>query len=237
MTTNQSLKEFLLERELDMQKHEKAKSYCFSMYDKIYRHINSCLSKKNYEGLLELLPFFEDPDSYPQFYHSAETRKVYILLNFLKLELKYEKEPFLSTVNDFNGFLDQYLLTVFAMRRLELALSEPAMAEANTYLTSIPLNIHAARIIAENEYFENFGNLYWNLYVCMKSFWSMDDKIYWLICLLKKESLQRAVLELSSLYLEIQDYPNAYRQLITIPSPSEEITTLISSLKELLPNE
>lgn len=234
MKTYRTWDELIEEAESNMLKREENKDYCFAVYESMHHHFDSCLSRREYEPLLDLLPYFEEPDSYPRLYHSGETRKLHILLNFLKLELKHEKDPFLSTVNDFDGFLNQYLLTVFAMRRLELELSEDSMAWAYEYLTSIPFSVYAARIIAENEYFENYGNLYWNLYTCMKSIWPIEDKILCLHYLLNEEPSSRVLLELSSLYIEIHDFSKAYQCLISIPSPSQEVTTLISSLKELL---
>ncbi|MBD5545738.1 MAG: hypothetical protein HDR01_16235 [Lachnospiraceae bacterium] len=234
MATYESLNEFLQEAERDLQKLEADKSYCLDLYKSMQQHIDLCLGTKQYESLFDLFPYFEEPDSYPQFHNSSETKRIHILLNILKLELKYEKTPFLSTANDYNGIMAQYLMTIFAMRRLELALSEEAMAEAATYLTSVPLTIYAAMFISQNEYFENYENLFWNLYTCMKSIWPIGDKIQWLTWLFEREPVQQATLELASLYMEVHNYSRAYQYLTAIPSPSKDIVALISSLKELL---
>ncbi|MBD5464735.1 MAG: hypothetical protein HDR22_02775 [Lachnospiraceae bacterium] len=234
MATYQNLNELFQESERILQKLETDKSYCFDLYKTMKQHIDVCLGNKQYEALFDLLPYFEEPDSYPQFHNSSETRRIRILLHILKLELKFEKTPFFSTANDFNSLMEQYLLTVFAMRRLELALSEEAMAEAAAYLTTISPSIYAAMFLSQQEYFENYGNLYWNLYTCMKSFWSIVDKIQWLTWLFDKEPIQAAILELASLHMEVRNYSKAYQYLTTIPSPSKDIVALISSLKELL---
>lgn len=234
MATYQNLNELFQKSERNLQKLETDKSYCFDLYKTMKQHIDVCLGNKQYEALFDLLPYFENPDSYPQFHNSSETRRIYILLNILKLELKYEKAPFLSTANDFKHIMEQYLLTVFAMRRLELALSEETMAEAAAYLTSLPLTIYAAMFISQNEYFENYKNLFWNLYTCMKPFWSIGDKIQWLTWLFERDPVQPAILELASLYMEVHNYSRAYEYLTAIPSPSKDIAALISSLKELL---
>lgn len=236
MATYQNLDELIQETEANFKKLEADKSYCLSVYQNMRQHMDFCLGSRQYDALFDLLPYFEKPDSYPQFHNSSETKRIHILLNILKLEIKYKKEPFISAVNSFRDFMEQYLLTVFAMRRLELALSEEAMAEAASYLTSVPLTIYAAMFISQNEYFENHGNLFWNLYTCMKSLWPINDKIQWLTWLLERESIQPAILELSSLYMEINNYSRAYQYLTTIPSPSGDIAALISSLKEHLSN-
>ncbi len=234
MATYQSLDELIQKAEANFKKLEADKSYCLSVYQNMRQHVDFCLDSRQYEALFDLLPYFEEPDSYPQFHNSSDTKRIHILLNILKLEIKYKKEPFISAVNSFKDFMEQYLMTVFAMRRLELALSEEAMAEASSYLTSVPLSIYAAMFISQNEYFENHGNLFWNLYTCMKPIWSIEDNIQWLTWLLEREPVRHAILELSYLYMEIQNYSRAYQYLITIPSPSKEIAALISSLKELL---
>ncbi|MBD5545735.1 MAG: hypothetical protein HDR01_16220 [Lachnospiraceae bacterium] len=234
METNQSLNALLQETELHMQKMQTDKTYSFNLHQHIQQHVDFCLGSKQYEALFDLLPYFEAPDSYPQFHNSSETIKIYVLINILKLELENQKTPFLSVANDFDSIMEQYLLTVFSMRRLELALSKEAMDEAAAYLTSVPLTIYAAFLISTHEYFENYGNLFWNLYTCMKSFWPLDDKILWLMWLLEKTPAQQAILELASLYIEIHDYSKAYQILNTISSPSKDITDQISSLKELL---
>lgn len=233
MVTYHSWKELIEESEDNMKKLEENKAYCFSIYEQMYHLMDSCLKKGDYYPLLEMLPYFEEPEKYPRLHHSSETRRIHIILNILKLELKYDKLPFLSSVHSYNDYIKQYTMTIFALRRLELMLSSSDMEEAVSYLTSIPFNIFAARFISENEYFENYENLYWNLYSCMKSIWSLSDKIQWLICLLDKEVTTRTLLELSSLYIEAKDYAAAYRYLTQIPEPSSETLALISTLKEL----
>lgn len=233
MATYSTWEEVIKECEDNMKSLEENKAYCFSVYEQMHRLMDSCLQNNDYDSLLEILPYFEEPDKYPRLHHSSETRRIHVILNALKMELKYEKLPFLSSVHSHDDFMKQYTMTVFALRRLELMLSPSDMEEAVSYLTSIPFNIYSARFISENEYFENYENLYWNLYSCMKSIWSPGDKIQWLVCLLDKEPSSRTLLELSSLYFEIEDYAAAYRYLTQIPEPSSETLALISSIKEL----
>lgn len=233
MASYNTWEDLIRESEQNMQQLEENKSYCFAVYDTMRRQIDSCLLSKSYPALLELLPYFNAPEAYPRLRHSGETRKIHILLNALKLELQYHKEPFVSSAQNCEELFTQYTLTIFALRRLELALSPEAMDEAVSYLTSIPFNVYIARIIIENEYFENYGRLYWSLYRHMETLWPVTDRIQWMTCLLEKEPSQNVLLELSSLYITIQCYDKAYQYLLQIPSPSPETAALIHSLKEL----
>lgn len=236
MKTFNSWEELITESELNMTKLAQDQSACFQIYDFIKNHFNSCLATKDYFRLLELLPYFEDPSSYPQFHHSGETMRIYFYLHILKSEQNHQMKPFISNVSNYDEFLQQYTLTLFSIRRMELMLSNKSLMEASAYLHSIPFNVYVARIIVENEYFENFHNIYWNLYECMKDIWSIYEQIQWLVCLFQKEPSTKLSLELGLLYLKINRPDKAFNYLQQIPSPTPEIQSLISSLKELLSN-
>lgn len=219
------------------QQLETDKEYCLNVYSKMRQHIDQCITQKTYYSLFELLPYFEEPDDYPQFHPSSETRVIFVLLNILKMEFKYNTQFFLSTVNSYAEFKQQYTLTVFAFRRLELALSDIYMAEACSYLKTLPLSVYAAKIIIENEYFENHKLLYKNLYRCMQDIWSLQDRIYWLLSLSEYDSSEDTLLELASACLENNDYSGAYQILLKIRKPSAEAASIITSLGEALHNE
>lgn len=166
--------------EKDIRKLEIDKEQCFQLYDYIKEYTDKCLSSCTYSELLALLPYFEDQDSYPYFHPSAETHRIYIMLNFLQLELRYGKELFISSTPDYESYTRQYILTVFAFRRIELAFCPEEQQDAIEFLTSIPLSVYAAHIIISNEYFENYDKIYWGVYFSMKSIWSTADQIQWL---------------------------------------------------------
>ena len=237
MTTTHTWSEWLKKYEKEMQQLETDKEYTFSVYEKMHNVLDSCLKSKNYASLFQLLPYFEDPDSHPQLHYSADARRIHILLNILKIELKYQKPCFGSTVDCYEDFFEQYIQTIFCLRRLELALYPELMNEAAEYLRSISISIYAAKLITENEYFENFETLYWNTYFTMESVWSVEDKILWLNFLLEKVTSPQILTELASLCIEIGDYKQAYQHLDSIPSPSPEITDMITTLKDFLHNE
>lgn len=231
-----SWEELILACEQDMIALENDKEYCFSIYRKMKTRIDTCLQTQDYHSLLDLSVYFDEPDQFPQFHQSGETRRIQILLNFLNLELKHNVTPFVSNVTDYVSFMEQYMLTVFALRRLELALSDDAVSEAAGYLNSIPFSIYSALIIIENESFENYERLYWSLYQNI-DFWSITDKIYLLERCHKKAPSDRILIELASLYLETNAPHNAYSCLSDILSPSEDITKLLNLLKEKIENE
>lgn len=234
MPTYQSFEELMQICEKEMRQLEADKSFCFDTYRFIRQTFDSCLPKQDYNGLLELLPIFEKTDLYPQFHHSGETYKLYTLLYILKLEIKYDKKPFLSFADTYEQLLAQYHQAVFSLRRLEFALSQSDMAQAVQYLHSVSFNIYVAKIMIENGYFENYNRLYWNLYFNLKDVWSVMDQIQWLIFLLEINASDRVLLEMASLYMELGDYVKSYQYLSQIASPNQETSTLISSLKELL---
>lgn len=234
MSTYRNLDELITVYEEIMQQLENDKEYSLHVYEEMRQTFNNCLEKESYSALFALLPYFESPDDYPQFHLSSESRIIFVLLNALKLEIKYGKESFLSSAHSFIELKEQYLLTVFAMRRLELGLSsDDAVEEACKYLRSVPLNVYVAGLIITNEYFENHKRLYKNLYDCMQDFWTPQDKIYWLLCLSEYDSSESTLLELASAHMEINDYHGAYKVLLKIQSPSSETLSIISSLKEL----
>lgn len=229
--------ELIEKSEQNMQHLEEDRDYSFAIYDIIKQKVNSCLASCSYSALLDLCPYFEAPENYPRFHHSSETYRIYILLRALKLELKHKCQPFFSCAGNYEELLARYLQTVFALRRLELAFSLESMEEAVAFLHSIPFNIYVAHALIYNELFENYEKLYWNLYHAMKSFWPIEDNIALLLFLWNEVSSTKALLELSSLYMEIQCYDKAYEYLRLIPSPSPEVTALIQSLKEILHDE
>lgn len=237
MKSFNSWEELITESERNMEQLELDKTSCFQIYATIRNHFNLCLESKDYFRLLELLPYFEDKSAYSQLHHSGETMRIYIYLHILKSEQSAQKEPFVSNVNNYDEFLQQYTLTLFSIRRLEMMLSNESKEEAVNYLHSIPFNIFVARFIVENECFENFTNIYWNVYECMKDIWSTHELIQWLVYLFQKAPSTKLSLELGLLYLKINRPDKAFDYLQQIPSPTPEIQSLISSLKELLPHE
>ncbi len=237
MKTYLNLEESIVAFEEYMQQLENDKEYCMNLYAHMRQCFDENLANGTYASLFELLPYFEDPDAYPMFHPSSETKMIFVLLNTLKLELKYGKQPFIQTVHSYAELQEQYALTVFALRRLELALSEDSMNEACSYLRSLPLNVYAAGLIITNEYFENYKRLYRSLYQCMQDIWTSQDKIYWLLSLSKYDSSEEIMLELASAYMESNDYSGAYQVLLQITNPSAETISIISSLKELFQNE
>lgn len=178
---------------------QKDKQPCFLLYQRIQKHVDTCLQASTYERLLELLPYFTDSQAYPYFHHSGDTQRIFNMCNFLQLELKYHKTPIVSVAASYADFLNLYLTIVFALRRLELAFSPSSIEEAASFLLSIPLNVYAAHIILNNELFENYERVYWDLYHCMKNIWPISDQILWLSFLLEKEELPYVRQEVNTL--------------------------------------
>lgn len=236
MQIHNSWDDVLKECDENMRQLEQDKAYCFEKYEEIRTHIDFCLTNKDYSSLMTLFEYFKEADYKPHLHITAETFRVMTLLQFLSMELEIGKTPFVSSANDFASFMEQYTLTIFALRRLEFEISDQAMAEAVAYLNSIPFNIYSAMIIIDREYFENYEKLYWTLYHNMSS-WTIIDKIQWLEFLQKRIQTPETFMELASLYLEINVPDQALFCLHSIKNPNEEILDLINLLKENLSNE
>lgn len=223
--------------ETEMEYLKRDREYTLSIYQKIETLMENCLKSGEYSRLFELLPYFEEPDTYPRFHLNADSHRVHVTLNVLKLELAYHSSCFLSTVKSYSDFLKQYIQTVFYLRRLELSFSSEAMVEAAHYIQALPLSIYAAKIISENERFENYERLYLNLHYAMQAVWKKEEKQLWLRFLAEKASHAPVLLETASLCMDMEDYHTAVACLSAIPAPEPETKQLLTTLKELLAHE
>lgn len=221
----------------DLQNYEKDKEYCFDIYKKISEFVSDCLLKQDYARLLTLQDFFNNIKQYPRFHHSAETRRISIMLLFLKFELEKGLPPFISTTKSYDEFMEQYLLTVFAMRRLEIGLSAESMEEANLFLSSVPFHVYTAIFLSEYELFSHYESLVFHIYVGRKESWSIPEQIHWLTHSLKRTASDRILTALSLLHMELQDFAHAYEYLQKISNPASETLSLIQILKEHLHHE
>jgi hypothetical protein len=180
---------------------EADKDYCRETCEHIKKLTDECLRDKVYGRLFEdVLPYFENPEEYPRFRPTAEMYRIWRLLAIIRMELTYSgRVIYVSCIDSYAEYAEQYILTTFAMRRMELGISEQGMKEAKAYLDSIPLSVYAAVIISENEKFEQCPRLYWSIYECMKDRWTPEEKILWLQLLSEKEQSPDVLLELASL--------------------------------------
>jgi hypothetical protein len=178
--------QFFLEEELkkideDYELYEADKTYCMDVYNHMKEHMDECLKNRQYDRMLELSQYFDSIKSYPKFHMTAEIYRINILLIIVRIESRYfGSVPFLSDIDSYDDCMEQYTLSIFAMRRLELALTEQSMQEACVYLGSIHLSAYTAAIIVENELFEKCPRLYMKLYECMADLWTEEEKVFWL---------------------------------------------------------
>lgn len=178
MNSQKSLTEFLEQCDSDMLKYQTDKEYCFAIYKQIKDIFDACLLHKQYEPLLELILLF-NIQKFPKLIHTADTRRIFTIIQASNLELENSSNIFLSSVTTYDEMMTQYVQTIFALRRLELELSESSVQEAKNYLTSIPLSIYFAHFIIERELFENRQYLYQNVFSCFTDIWSDSDKEQW----------------------------------------------------------
>lgn len=234
MNNNNYWNMLLLKIDKEAQESKKKQKDSFAFYQMIESSLDTCLSTGNYQGILELEKYFEDSKRYPNIIHSGETRRVYVMILFLKIELEKGITPYISSVSSYQQFMDQYIQTIFALRRIELQMDPMLVDEAVYYIRSIPLTSYAAAGIITNEYFENHKILYWNIYEAKKDQWSISEQMGWLYKLINYGDDMRAYLALSSLCMENCDYLQAYEMLEKISNPNSEIKQLMNCLKEVI---
>lgn len=228
-----------LEQRIEREERERAekKDYSFSVYHIIQDTFDEKLAAKDYPGLLTLLDYFENSEAYPNLVQSSETRRVYISLLVLQLELKYNDTIFLSAVSSYQEFINHYVTTNFALRRLELNISPSMTEEASAFLNSFPISFFAVRGFFENELFERPFQTCHAVYNIKKEQWSTNSKISCLEFLNSATYSEKLLLEQATLCIENHAYVQACQTLSLIKEPTNEIRSLISTLKGLLPNE
>lgn len=213
---------------------EKTKEYSFHFYEFMESHIDKCLSTADYDGLFELLSYFENPENYPLLTNSADTRRVYYILQILDLEKRYQKTFFVTSVANFSELKIQYVSTVFSLRRLEMNLPDDLLSEAVHYLLTIPFDIYAAELFIIGELFDNYDRIYSKLLSYFTEAWSLQDRIAFCYLWEKKSHSDLVYLTLSSLFIEKNDLHTAYNVLRNIKTPSAETEMLIHQLKDVL---
>jgi hypothetical protein len=206
---NLSFEEQLKKYDEEFEQLEADKDYCMETYEHIKKLADECLRDKVYDRLFEeVLPYFENPEEYPRFRPTAEMYRIWRLLTIIRMELTCSgRVIYVSHIDSYAEYAEQYILTTFAMRRLELGISEQGMKEAKAYLDGIPLSVYAAVVITENEKFEQCPRLYWSIYKCMKDRWTAEEKILWLKLLSEKEQSPDVLLELASLTSSLKGAP------------------------------
>lgn len=221
----------------ELAKLKETKEFSFHFYQFAENLINECLLGKEYENLFHLLPYFEEPEKYPLLTHSADTLRIYTILQITQLEIKFNKKLYVSSANSFSSLMTQYYNTIFCLRRVELHFSGALLADALQYLSEIPFDIYAAELILNSEAFENYDQLYSDLLNHFSNIWSIQDRISWCSMWSEKSASDLVYMNQSSLFLELNDLRAAYTVLTQIKNPSAETKEFILYLKDVVENE
>ena len=121
--------------EKDLAKLKETKDFSFHFYQFAENLVDESLSNKEYENLFRLLPYFEKPEKYPLLTHSADTLRLYTILQITQLEIKFNKKLYVSSANSFSSLMAQYYNTIFCLRRIELRFSGTLLSDALRYLS------------------------------------------------------------------------------------------------------
>lgn len=164
----QSTEKHLQQLEQDLDAAQKA-------YRNIIFSIDAALESKNYAALPELIPYMERGEGELALRYFDKAHRFLCVLNVVTLELKYHKKLFCADSSCAETLWEKYTLTVFALRRLLLGLSEESIREAISFLQSNPISYFAAYMIIQDARMIPDQNLYETLALIYTEHWDTDD--------------------------------------------------------------
>ncbi|MCI9140183.1 hypothetical protein D7X25_14735 [bacterium 1XD42-8] len=145
-------------------------------WDFISRTINEGLSCENLDLLISLIPYIEEGDGTLAFQYIGESRRILQALHIIKLERKYEKIPFSIHCNTMEELMEKYLLTLFALRRLQFQPSESAVSDAVYFLSQNKLSVFAIYTITQRDLIIPDSVLYEEILRIYTKVWTTADK-------------------------------------------------------------
>lgn len=165
-----------LEADKYFQEFEKNKESLQKAWDFITKTANEALPCQNYNLLLSLIPYIEEGDGNLAFKYIGEARRLLRLLHIIELERKFQKLPFSIHCNTMNELMEKYLLTLFALRRLQFTPSESAVLGANFFLSQNKLSVFAIYTITQQDLIIPDLALYNRIAELYAMDWSIQDQ-------------------------------------------------------------
>lgn len=147
-------------------------------YEYLISSIDTALASQNYDALPKLIPYMESGEGELALRYMDKAHRFLCVLNIVALELKYGKELFCADCSSAETLWEKYTLTVFALRRLLLRLSEESVGEAVFYLQSNPISHFAAYMVIQDARMIPDQNLYETVAAIYAEHWSTDDTRY-----------------------------------------------------------
>lgn len=144
-------------------------------WDLITRTVNESLPLKDYDHLLSLIPYIEEGNGSLAFQHIGESRRLLRILHIIELERKYQEPSFPTNCSTLDELVEKYMLTLFALRRLQFSPSEAAVSDAVVYLTQNRLSVFAIYIIIQQDLIIPDSTLYQKIIELYAGEWSQPD--------------------------------------------------------------
>ncbi len=213
--------------ECQLETIETSHNYCVGILNKIREEFNSCLLDKH-KDFANVIHYYEDP----RFFNTAESRKIFILIQISLNELStYGKPLFLDRIHDSNEAIEKYVLVTLAIRRINLQISNELVEQAKQYILSLQLSPLAIIEIIKNELFEGIDWLLNKLYILLSTQWNSYEQACFCSYNAELFPTELNCIRVASIYLESNKPILALTYLEKISNPSNEITDLISKLK------
>ncbi len=204
-----------------------SREYCMDVLKKIKEEFNICITN-NKADLFKIVELYKDPF----FYNTAESRRIYIIINIVKRELLLSTtSSFLMDVHDINEAIDKYILVTLALRRINLQISEGLVKQAKEYLISLKLTPSAIMEIINQELFEGIDWLLNEILSLMSPYWNLYEQIQFSVFMTELFPNEYNCIMTASLYMEANEFLLAREYLEKISNPSNEVINLISALK------
>lgn len=146
------------------------------VWNYITRTVNEALPCQNYDLLLSLIPYIEEGDGNLAFEHIGESRRLLRILHIIDLERKFQKPPFSIPCNTMDELMEKYLLTLFALRRLQFYPSESAVSDAIFFLSQNKLSVFAIYVITQQDLIIPDSALYHRITELFTKVWTTAEQ-------------------------------------------------------------
>lgn len=205
------------------------KPILFREYKKTKSYINDTLLQKNYEQLFELIEYFDTDDGLGVVQYFSDMKRVYNIINIIKLEKELGLPYFCNGISDFDALLYKYIKLILYMRRLEMKLPANLQSEFFEYVSDNNISGVAIYTICHGELLAKdirIGCAYYD---------GIKDKkqgIVFLNLLLKKyPGREEILIRVADGCLEQGDINLAHKYLKEVVQPSDTVQMLIEELE------
>lgn len=178
-----------LERQFQMVDNE------YESAQKAYNHIISALDRalatQDADLCLPLISYIESDEGFLAHRYYGDIRRLYTILHIIELEKKAGNKLFFFSCHNWKCLLEKYMLTLFALRRLALVISDASAKEAVSYLLQAELSVFAIHLIIQKDLILPEISLYEKIIDAYSGVWSKHEvqQLLYLVahCLVSEE--------------------------------------------------